>query len=58
MITKGYRMYRRNEERTLTFASAAGFTFPLTEYAPPRIIICPIFFGNEGSSSTAWVTRV
>lgn len=38
----------------LTFDSAAGLTFPFTENAPPRTTICPIFFGNEGSSSRAW----
>lgn len=33
-----------------TLASAAGLTFPLTEKAPPRITICPIFPENPGSS--------
>ena len=37
----------------LTFASAAGLTLPLTEKAPPKIIIWPTFFANVGSSSTA-----
>lgn len=36
-----------------TLASAAGLTLPFTKKAPPRITICPIFFGNSGSFSMA-----
>jgi len=50
-MTEAEYAMRRQE---LTFDSAAGLTFPFTEYAPPSTPTCPIFFGNEGSSSRAW----
>lgn len=40
-----------------TFASAAGFTFPFTENAPPRRIICWTFLTKSGSDSMACMNQ-
>lgn len=50
---KSYSGIKRVKQ--LTLASAAGFTFPLTKNAPPRIIIFPIFFANPESNCKAYI---